>query len=66
MELADKIKNLRVSLGMSQKEFGKELGLSQEAIAGYEVRGREPSLDILKNMLKLAKQHNIKFKVFEW
>lgn len=43
MELSARIKHLRKSLGMTQDEFSKHLGLKRNTIATYEVGRLTPS-----------------------
>ncbi len=38
---AEKLRNLRLSYGLSQKDFGQKLGLTREVIASYEL-GHNP------------------------
>ena len=37
-----RIRELRKTLGLTQTEFGKRLGIKQTAVAGYETGGRTP------------------------
>lgn len=39
----DRIKELRSALGMNQTEFGKQIGIKQTTVAGYENGTRAPS-----------------------
>jgi DNA-binding transcriptional regulator YiaG len=64
MELSNKIKQLRTSLGFSQKKFAELLKIGQTTVAGYEVGRIKPSSDILEKMVKLAKTNKIKFDPF--
>lgn len=45
--LKDKLKSLRMSLGISQKKFAEDLGISQQAVGSWEVGRTEPSSDYL-------------------
>ena len=49
--LGDKIKELRIKNGMTQKELGKKLGFSDNTITNYEKNKRDPDYDTL---VKLA------------
>lgn len=51
--IADKIRNLRLEEGLSQKEVAYLLGLSKNAFTNYESGIREPSLDTLKKICEL-------------
>ncbi len=37
-----RIRELRKTLGLTQTEFGKQLGIKQTTVAGYETGGRTP------------------------
>lgn len=50
---AQKLKYLRLDKGLTQAEVSKELGLSRNAIANYEMGIREPSLEILVKICTL-------------
>lgn len=45
--IGDNIKQFRKDKGLSQKELGKKIGLSQQMIAQYESNKREPKLQTL-------------------
>lgn len=38
----ERIRKLRKSLGLTQAEFGRRIGIQQTTVAGYETGGREP------------------------
>lgn len=42
-KMNDRIKELRSALGMNQTEFGKQIGIKQTTVAGYENGTRAPS-----------------------
>ncbi len=44
------LKELRLMNSISQKEFAKKLGVSQQAVASWEVDRTEPSHEILKEI----------------
>ena len=46
MEFADRLKELRISKGLSQKELAKLMGVSSSTISMYEQDQREPSFEI--------------------
>jgi len=50
------LKNLRNENSLTQKQLGDILGISQEAIRGWENQGKEPSFEIL---CKIAKVFNV-------
>lgn len=47
MDFGTRLRNLRLSLGITQIELGERLGLSGVSIANYEAGRRMPSYDIL-------------------
>ena len=49
----NRIKELRISLGLTQFNLGKKIGLNQTAIGKYERGQLEPSLDTLKKLALL-------------
>lgn len=56
--LAEKLLHIRTSLGLSQNEMIRRLGLSdvlyQSNISGFELKEREPSLPILLRYAQVA------------
>lgn len=53
----DKIKNLRTSLGLTQKQFAEKLGVSRRAVIYWEKGERTPGEKILEKLDKLAKSN---------
>lgn len=47
MEFKDKLKELRTSKGLSQKQLAKSTGLSQSTISIYELGKTEPTASAL-------------------
>lgn len=47
---AEKIKQLRVEKGVTQKQVGDAVGVSANAIANYELGTREPDFQILAKL----------------
>lgn len=47
MDIGEQIRNHRKKIGLSQKELGKKLGVSQQHIAQYENGKRIPKLETL-------------------
>lgn len=47
---ANRIKQLRKSLGMTQKDFSEYIGVKQQTLSGYERGIMKPPLDIAKNI----------------
>lgn len=48
--MANKIRELRTSLSLTQSELAAQLGLNQSAIGKYERGELEPNVDILKKL----------------
>lgn len=46
-EMADKLRSLRLKLGLSQKEIANQMGVSPSAISAYELGERTPSVEVL-------------------
>lgn len=51
-----RIKELRISLNLTQAEFAESINTTQAALSGYERGDRTPSLDILIN---IAQKYNV-------
>ena len=53
--MKDRIKSLRKTIGLTQTELGKQLGVSRDAIAGYErgVKIPEPTIRLI------CMEHNV-------
>lgn len=54
--LGDKIKQLRLENGLTQRELADSLGVTPKAVSFYELNQREPSGDIL---IKIAKKFRV-------
>ena len=48
--LGQTLKELRFRRGITQAEFARDLGVSQQAVGGWEVNRSEPSFDTLKRI----------------
>lgn len=55
-KLSTRIKELRISLGMTQASFAESIGTSQNALSGYETKDRIPSYEIL---VSIATKYNV-------
>ncbi|MBR1749489.1 MAG: helix-turn-helix transcriptional regulator [Ruminococcus sp.] len=44
---SERIKQLRLSLGINQVEFGRRLGVSKQCISNWENGNIQPSIDML-------------------
>lgn len=47
VKFGDRLKQLRMEHGISGAELGEQLGMSKSGISNWEVRHREPSLEML-------------------
>lgn len=65
MSVSEEIKNLRKKLRYSQDEFANLVGVSQTAVSQYELGQRQPSLSVVKKLIKFAKANKMKIKLFE-
>lgn len=54
LSLATKLKVARQDAGLSQKDMGEALRLSDKAISSYEVGRAVPSIDTLKDISKVT------------
>lgn len=52
MTLKDRIKQLRKSVDLTQQEFAKRIGTSQNVLANYEIGRRNPSNSVINNICK--------------
>ena len=52
MDFAEKIKDLRAKTGLSQAAFATRIGISQAAVAAYEIGRREPTATMLATLAK--------------
>lgn len=59
---AEKLRNLRLSYGLSQKDFGQKLGLTREAVASYEQGYNPVSTSVI---LKISQITGIGREYFE-
>lgn len=55
----DEIKKIRRSVGLTQEEFGKELGLSRTCIFNWENKIKEPSPSSIRKLLKFCEYKGI-------
>lgn len=53
MEFKDRLKELRTQRGLSQRELGKRLGVTNSAISMYERGEREPDYETLEAIADL-------------
>ena len=56
MTLGNRIKQLRIQMGISQEKLAEELNVSRSAIAKWETDGGVPELN---NLLQIAKKFDI-------
>jgi transcriptional regulator with XRE-family HTH domain len=55
LTLGEKLKKARQYSGLSQKQLGEILQLSDKTVSAYEVNRAEPSLDILQQIAQATK-----------
>ncbi len=63
MEISEKIKNLRLSLGLEQKEFGVLMNVTVGTICNWEKGRRNPRLPKIRRMIEIAKTHKLKLQI---
>lgn len=49
----EKLKELRIERGLTQKQVAESIGLTKNALGNYETGIREPSLDLLRKLCDL-------------
>lgn len=54
LTIGDRIKKARKERGLSQKELGEALQLSDKAISSYEVGRAMPNIDVIKEIGRLT------------
>lgn len=57
MMFGQKLKKLRIKHNLTQQQVGDIIGFGRSTIAGYETKGKEPSLDklaLLANYFKIS------------
>ncbi|MBQ7131613.1 MAG: helix-turn-helix transcriptional regulator [Oscillospiraceae bacterium] len=52
----ERIKELRLSLGLNQVEFGKQLNVTKQSVSNWENGNIQPSIDML---VKIAKSYQV-------
>lgn len=50
--MKDRLKQLRKELGLTQQQFAKKIGTTQNVVANYEIGRRNPSNSVINNMCK--------------
>lgn len=55
-----KIRKIRLSMGLDQKEFGAVLGVSQVTVCYWETGAVEPSAKSIKKILEFCKENKIR------
>ena len=58
-----RIKELRTSLKLTQKDFAASLNISIVSVSSYETSAKKPSLDIL---ISIAKNYNVSLDWLAW
>lgn len=54
---AERVKSLRLSLGLNQVEFGKKLNVTKQSVSNWENGNIQPSIDML---MKIATIFSVK------
>lgn len=65
MAYSEEIKKIRQKCFLSQKTFGRELGVSFSSINRWESGKRKPSISAMKKMKDFCDAHNFDFKALE-
>ena len=61
LNFSEKVSSLRESLGMTQEEFGKSLGVTNRAVSKWENEISYPSID---SIYKICKLYNVSIEYF--
>jgi len=56
INIGSRVKELRLTKGMTQSELAERIGMTSSAISSYEIGERQPSYDVL---IKIAKLFNV-------
>lgn len=54
-------KKIRRKLGITQKEFAKAIGVSEQSVVLWETKKRYPRASSLKRIIAFCKQQGIKY-----
>ena len=65
MEFADKVKQVRATLLITQKELAKLIGVSNITVCRWETQGLRPTFLDEKRFERFCEEKNIKFEVKE-
>lgn len=60
--MSSPVKILRKSLGMTQADFAKKMGVSRTMIGNYEFGRKSPSYKMIKKLIGVGKENNIIIK----
>lgn len=66
MEISEKIKHLRLSLGLDQREFATLLEVTIATISNWEHKRRVPRLPKIRKMIEIAKKNKIKINIIDF
>lgn len=55
VDLAERLKALRLTIGLSQKQVSERIGVTASMISAYENGIRQPSYEVLARLSKLLK-----------
>jgi DNA-binding transcriptional regulator YiaG len=66
MSLSMKIRSIRLQLKMSQREFAKNIGFSQTAVAQWELGQKTPTFQSMLSIFNFSKSKRIKIKRSEF
>jgi transcriptional regulator with XRE-family HTH domain len=56
------IKNIRITLGLTQKEFADKIGIDGCSVSQYEAGNRTPSYPTMRRIVELATQNGMDIK----
>jgi len=65
LSVGSRLKDIRIQLCMSQKDFGVFLGVHKGAISLYELGLRQPGFGTIKRMIPKLKEKGIDIKPAE-
>lgn len=55
----EETKKIRKTMGLSQTEFAKVLGVTKTTVSNWETGVFEPSTNTIKKLIEFCKQHDI-------
>lgn len=65
MKIAEKLKKIRLEIGLSQLEWSRAIDMDTSTVCLYEQGKRHPSSKTIRKIVAFAAEHGIKVKFAE-